>query len=154
MVYRKKLQHRTALARPKAEVVGVKKRDHARRATLHFTRTGHVAMLTKRPHYNGNDLSTDATRMSVLRNVIIAISAISLITFVALFGQLPALRKTPIGLLQRVLCIHIPTRLHAIDKTVTGGQVTNHGKSIGNYLFYEKNPIVLVSIGCWDAHLH
>ncbi|QIX02332.1 hypothetical protein AMS68_007849 [Peltaster fructicola] len=82
--------------------------------------------------------------MSVLRNVIIAIAAISFITFVALFGQLPALRKTPIGWLQRALCIYVPNRLHDVDRAVTGGRITQHGKSLGSYLFYEKNPIVLI----------
>jgi len=49
--------------------------------------------------------------MGVLRNIALAVFALSLITFIALFGQLPALRKTPIGWLQRALCLHLPNGL-------------------------------------------
>ena len=83
--------------------------------------------------------------MGVLRNIINAILAISLLTFVALFGQLPALRKTPIGWLQRALCIHVPNGLKRLDSSVTGGRITNRSKRLGHYLFYEQNPVVLVS---------
>lgn len=82
--------------------------------------------------------------MGVLRNIIIAVLAISFLTFVALFGQLPALRKTPIGWLQRILCIRFPNGLKRIDNSLTGGQITSRSQRLGNYLFYEKNPVVLI----------
>ena len=84
--------------------------------------------------------------MGIIRNILIAILVISLITFVALFGRLPALRKTPIGWLQRALCLHIPTTLKALDRNVTGGKLSIKGKKLGHYLFFQKNPIVLVSL--------
>ena len=84
--------------------------------------------------------------MGVLRNIAIAVLAISVITFVALFGSLPALRKTPIGWLQRLLCIRIPNGLKRLDVQVTGGHLSSKSKRLGQYLFYEKNPIVLVRI--------
>lgn len=68
--------------------------------------------------------------MGALRNIVIAIIAISLLTFVALFGQLPALRKTPIGWLQRVLCIHAPKGLKSLDGYATGGRITSKSQRL------------------------
>lgn len=85
------------------------------------------------------------SNMALLRNVVIFILAVSVITFIALFGQLPALRKTPIGYLQRLLCLHTPNTLKRFDQHISGGRLTEQSKIFGNYLFYEKNPIVLVS---------
>lgn len=79
-----------------------------------------------------------------VRNVAIFIGTVSFFTFVGLFGQLPALRRTPIGWLQRALCIHIPRTLRRIDDNLTGGEVSRHGSALGHYLFYRKNPVVLV----------
>ncbi|KAK5124878.1 hypothetical protein LTR85_001068 [Meristemomyces frigidus] len=82
--------------------------------------------------------------MGVLKNIAIGILTLSLLTFIALFGQLPALRKTPIGWLQRALCLHLPNGLRAIDGRATGGRITSHSKRLGRYLFYEQNPVVLI----------
>lgn len=84
--------------------------------------------------------------MAIIRNTLIGVLVISLITFVALFGRLPALRKTPIGWLQRLLCLHLPNTLKAIDRKATGGKLSVKGKKLGHYLFFQKNPIVLVSL--------
>jgi palmitoyltransferase ZDHHC4 len=84
--------------------------------------------------------------MSIFKNIVIAVLAISILTFIALFGQLPALRKTPVGWLQRALCVHLPNGLKAIDGKVTGGRVTRRSKTLGRYLFYERNPVVLVRL--------
>ena len=83
--------------------------------------------------------------MSVLQNVLLAILALSVLTFVVLFGQLPALRKTPIGWLQRALSIHFPNGIQRLDGWATGGRFTQLSRRLGHYLFYEKNPVVLVS---------
>ena len=82
--------------------------------------------------------------MGALKNVLVAILVLSLLTFIALFGQLPALRKTPIGWLQRALCLHLPNGLKYVDRRTTGGQLTTRSKRLGHYLFYEANPVVLV----------
>jgi hypothetical protein len=84
--------------------------------------------------------------MAVFRKILIAILVISLITFVALFGRLPALRRTPIGWLQRALCLHLPNTLKAVDQKTTGGKLSVKSKKLGQYLFFQKNPIVLVSL--------
>jgi hypothetical protein len=86
--------------------------------------------------------------MAVIRKILIGILVISLITFVALFGQLPQLRKTPIGWLQRALCLHLPNAIKAVDRKATGGRLSSRGKKLGQYLFYQKNPIVLVCLPC------
>ena len=92
--------------------------------------------------------------MGVLLNIAFVVAGISFITFVALFGQLPALRKTPIGWLQRLLCLHIPNGLRALDRSTTGGRVTIKSKRLGRYLFYEQNPIVLVRTPSSPLLLH
>jgi hypothetical protein len=84
--------------------------------------------------------------MAVIRKILIGILVISLMTFVALFGQLPQLRKTPIGWLQRALCLHIPNTIKAIDRKTTGGKLSSKGRKLGQYLFFQKNPIVLVCL--------
>jgi hypothetical protein len=84
--------------------------------------------------------------MGIIRKVLIGVLVISLITFVALFGQLPQLRKTPIGWLQRALCLHLPNAIKAVDRKTTGGRLSARGKKLGQYLFFQKNPIVLVCL--------
>ena len=84
--------------------------------------------------------------MGILRNIVIAVLAISFLTFVALFGQLPALRRTPVGWLYRLLCVHIPNAFRRLDVLITGGRINAQSKRLGNYLFYTQNPIVLVCL--------
>ncbi|KAK4901683.1 palmitoyltransferase swf1 [Elasticomyces elasticus] len=90
--------------------------------------------------------------MGALKNVLLAILVLSLLTFIALFGQLPALRKTPIGWLQRALCLHLPNSLKKVDRLATGGRVTSKSKRLGHYLFYEQNPVVLKCVAKSDHH--
>lgn len=82
--------------------------------------------------------------MDPLKKVLIAILVLSLLTFIVLFGQLPALRKTPIGWLQRALSVRLPNGLRFLDQKLTGGRVTGRAQRLSHYLLYEKNPIVLV----------
>lgn len=82
--------------------------------------------------------------MIPLRNLLIAVLAISFFTFVALFGRLPALRKTPIGWLQRLLCIRVPATFRRLDGSLTGGRLSRSLSSLETYLLYQKNPVVLV----------
>lgn len=102
--------------------------------------------------------------MIAFRNTVIVVLIISFFTFVALFGRLPALRytckiycwclyskqtltlnrKTPIGFLQRLLCLHIPDGFRNLDGKITGGRITRSSNRLTNYLLYEKNPIILI----------
>ena len=82
--------------------------------------------------------------MGTLQTVIIVILAISFLTFVAFFGRLPTFRNTPIGFLHRVLWIHIPKAFRLLDEWVTGGRISRTLTNCETYVFYKKNPIVLV----------
>ncbi|WPG98396.1 Hypothetical protein R9X50_00118600 [Acrodontium crateriforme] len=82
--------------------------------------------------------------MGLLHKIGVFVLAVSLVTFIALFGQLPALRSTPIGWIQRALCIHLPRGLKKLDGQLTGGAITTRSQRLGHYLFYEKNPVILV----------
>ncbi|KAF2210827.1 hypothetical protein CERZMDRAFT_112999 [Cercospora zeae-maydis SCOH1-5] len=86
--------------------------------------------------------------MALLRTLLIGVLLLSALTFVALFGQVPSLRRTPVGWLQRLLCIHAPTSLRRLDRVATGGRVTRKSKTLGTYLFYERNPVVLIIFLC------
>ncbi|KAK4580126.1 palmitoyltransferase swf1 [Recurvomyces mirabilis] len=82
--------------------------------------------------------------MTALKNILIAILVLSLLTFVVLFGQLPALRRTPIGWLQRLLCLRLPNGLRKVDRRLTDGRLTAGSTRFATWLFYEKNPVVLI----------
>lgn len=83
-------------------------------------------------------------KMSKLKKVLAVILIVSVLTFIALFGRLPALRRTPIGWLYRALCLHLPRGLKTVDRRATGGRVTLYSTSIFRYLFYTQNPVVIV----------
>lgn len=82
--------------------------------------------------------------MIAFRNTIILVVVISLFTFIALFGRLPALRKTPIGFSHRLLCIYIPNGFRRFDTRYTGGRMNTNLARLSNYLFHQKNPLVLL----------
>ncbi|KAF2149340.1 zf-DHHC-domain-containing protein [Myriangium duriaei CBS 260.36] len=82
--------------------------------------------------------------MELLVKVLIGVGVISGITFILLFGQLPALRKTPIGWLQRLLAVHIPYVFDTFDQRFTGGILVRSIRQLTNYLFYKRNPVVLI----------
>lgn len=60
-------------------------------------------------------------------------------------------RKTPIGVVNRLIWVKIPSGLLALDVTVTGGKMSSGLKRIGHYLMHENHPIVMV---CYDAISH
>ncbi|GFG04454.1 spinocerebellar ataxia type 10 protein domain protein [Aspergillus udagawae] len=82
--------------------------------------------------------------MGVLRTVAIAILGVSAFTFVALFGRLPALRKTPVGLLHRIICIHIPNVLLFLDSHLLGSRLSYCWNRSGTYILHENHPLVLI----------
>ncbi|KAL1960305.1 hypothetical protein VTO42DRAFT_8265 [Malbranchea cinnamomea] len=82
--------------------------------------------------------------MASLRSLLLGILFISFLTFVALFGRLPVLRKTPIGLLHHVVWIHAPRFLVLLDSAVTGGRCGRYARRTKNYLFHENHPLVLI----------
>lgn len=55
-------------------------------------------------------------------------------------------RRTPIGLLHRIIWIHIPNVFRALDVRLTGGRLSRWLKRTGDHLMNEKHPLVLVSL--------
>ncbi|EAW06483.1 DHHC palmitoyltransferase family protein [Aspergillus clavatus NRRL 1] len=82
--------------------------------------------------------------MGILGTLAISILGISLFIFIALFGRLPTFRKTPIGLLHRIICIHIPNGLISVDSYLLGGRLLFCWNRSGNYILHENHPLVLI----------
>jgi len=85
-----------------------------------------------------------STQMGVLTKILLVILVISSFTFIALFGRLPAFRRTPIGFLARLFCDYIPRWLYRFDYRLFGGRNTRTLRSLANYLFFKRNPLVLL----------
>ncbi|KAF2745291.1 zf-DHHC-domain-containing protein [Sporormia fimetaria CBS 119925] len=82
--------------------------------------------------------------MSVLRNLLIAVIALSSLTFIAFFGRLPAFRNTPIGFIHRLLIIHIPSSLRRLDVALTNGRITSGSCRLAHHLMHDKHPLVII----------
>ncbi|KAL9099472.1 MAG: hypothetical protein Q9163_005035 [Psora crenata] len=81
--------------------------------------------------------------MKPLKDIALLVLVLSSIVFIALFGRLPALRKTPIGLLHRALWYTVPAALRNIDSRLTGGFSGSFLRRVGHYLMDENHPLVL-----------
>ena len=53
-------------------------------------------------------------------------------------------RKTPIGLLNRLICNTLPGGLWKLDAALTGGRLAPAFRRLGIYLMDENHPLVLV----------
>ncbi|KAL6709882.1 palmitoyltransferase swf1 [Coniothyrium glycines] len=82
--------------------------------------------------------------MTLARTIIIFTVTVSLFTFVAFFGRLPAFRNTPVGLLHRLLVVRIPAALRSLDRKLTNGRITNGGSRLGNHLMHDKHPLIVI----------
>ncbi|KAL9138739.1 MAG: hypothetical protein Q9175_000005 [Cornicularia normoerica] len=82
--------------------------------------------------------------MNLLKKTVAAVLLLSFVVFVAFFGRLPALRKTPIGLLNRLICNTLPTGLWNLDAALTGGRLAPAFRRLGKYLMDENHPLVLI----------
>ncbi|KAK6507895.1 palmitoyltransferase swf1 [Arthrobotrys musiformis] len=98
-----------------------------------------------------------------LRDILVAILSLSFLVFVALFGHVPALRKTPIGWGHHFMWKTLPRWFTTADMKLTGGMMVRSVKGLFNYVMYEKHPLIqlfyigLVSgglylfyLGAWD----
>src|SRR5690606_19542731 len=94
------------------------------------------------PFYNKHPTPSNMT--SAAAQVLTIIGTISLLTFIALFGHVPSLRRTPIGYAHRLLLQHIPRWLVKLDRWVTNGTVTHSMSRLANHLMNDKHPTVLV----------
>ncbi|PGH17374.1 hypothetical protein AJ80_04829 [Polytolypa hystricis UAMH7299] len=82
--------------------------------------------------------------MEWLQEIALIVLSISFFTFVALFGRIPALRKTPIGLIYRIIWIHIPNFLGFLDTRLFGGLFVRGWNRTGRYLLHENHALVLI----------
>ncbi|KAJ9204742.1 hypothetical protein DTO164E3_1917 [Paecilomyces variotii] len=82
--------------------------------------------------------------MGTLRNVALIVLAISFATFVALFGRLPALKKTPVGFLYKIIWVYLPSGIAYVDSSLLGGRFLRFWRRSGRYLLRENHPLVLI----------
>ncbi|KAJ5168676.1 uncharacterized protein N7482_004270 [Penicillium canariense] len=82
--------------------------------------------------------------MGVLRTVALVILGISTFTFIALFGRLPAFRKTPIAFLYRLLWVYLPNGIAYLDSHLLGGWLVRAWSRSGRYVLHENHPLVLI----------
>jgi len=82
--------------------------------------------------------------MGALTTIVLIILGITFMTFVTFFGRLPTLRRTPIAWLYRLIWVHLPNGLQALDQRLTSGRVTSSCTRAGNFIMYDRHPTVLV----------
>lgn len=98
--------------------------------------------------------------MGAIRKLAIAVLLVSCVTFVALFGRLPAFRyvslyipsnlpltsgrRGPVGVLHRLIWTKFPGYLRVLDSHFTGGRFGPFLSRSGHYLMDENHPLVLV----------
>ncbi|KAH6610619.1 hypothetical protein Trco_000639 [Trichoderma cornu-damae] len=82
--------------------------------------------------------------MDPLKKIILVILAISFMVFVTFFGRLPALRKTPVAWLYRLIWIHFPGLVLSIDQALTSGRVTRSLAWIYNRLMHDRHPTIVI----------
>ncbi|KAK4155686.1 Palmitoyltransferase SWF1 [Chaetomidium leptoderma] len=82
--------------------------------------------------------------MGTIATIALVVLGISFMVFVTFFGRLPALRRTPISWLHKLLWIHLPNGLLALDQRLSGGRVTASCTRFGSYIMYDRHPTVLI----------
>ncbi|KAJ6069900.1 hypothetical protein N7499_011787 [Penicillium canescens] len=82
--------------------------------------------------------------MGAFRTVGLVILGISAFTFIALFGRLPAFRKTPVAFLHRLLWVYLPNGIAVVDNRLFGGRVVRCWTRSGSYVLKENHPLVLI----------
>ncbi|KAG6002500.1 hypothetical protein E4U43_001105 [Claviceps pusilla] len=82
--------------------------------------------------------------MISLKWAIIGVLSVSFAVFVTFFGKLPALRRTPIGFLHRLIWIHIPNALLSIDNKLTSGTLSSSVSRFGHFLMHDRHPSIVI----------
>ncbi|KAJ4160488.1 palmitoyltransferase swf1 [Fusarium falciforme] len=82
--------------------------------------------------------------MSSFKTIILLILFISFMVFVAFFGRLPALRRTPIAFLYKVIWVYIPNGVLGVDNILTGGRIYKYLSRFGNYMVHERHWTVVI----------
>ncbi|KAG5995319.1 hypothetical protein E4U52_000132 [Claviceps spartinae] len=82
--------------------------------------------------------------VSTFKWAIIGVLAVSFAVFVTFFGRLPALRRTPIGFLHRLIWIHVPNLLLSVDRKLTSGRITSSVSRFGHFLMHDRHPSIVI----------
>ncbi|KAM7204887.1 DHHC palmitoyltransferase domain containing protein [Naviculisporaceae sp. PSN 640] len=82
--------------------------------------------------------------MGLIATIALVILGISFMTFVTFFGRLPALRRTPIAWLHKLIWVYLPNGIYALDERLTSGRVTTSCSRFANYMMYDKHPTILI----------
>ncbi|KAK4135020.1 zf-DHHC-domain-containing protein [Trichocladium antarcticum] len=82
--------------------------------------------------------------MGTIATIALVVLAISFMVFVTFFGRLPALRRTPIAWLYRLIWVRLPNGVVCLDQRLSGGRVTGSCARFGNYMMYDQHPTVLI----------
>ncbi|KAK4128081.1 zf-DHHC-domain-containing protein [Parathielavia appendiculata] len=82
--------------------------------------------------------------MGVIAKIALFALGISFFIFVTFFGRLPALRRTPIAWLHRLIWVHLPNGAVSLDERLTGRRVTSSCTRFFNYMMYDRHPTVLI----------
>lgn len=53
-------------------------------------------------------------------------------------------RNTPIGFLNRLFMLHIPSFLRRLDVKLTNGRITSGSSRLGHHLMHDKHPVIVV----------
>ncbi|AEO63970.1 uncharacterized protein THITE_2043159 [Thermothielavioides terrestris NRRL 8126] len=82
--------------------------------------------------------------MGTLATIALVVLGISFMVFVTFFGRLPALRRTPIAWLHKLLWVHLPNGILSLDQRLSGGRVTTSCVRFANFMMYDRHPTVLI----------
>ncbi|PHH75206.1 hypothetical protein CDD80_2536 [Ophiocordyceps camponoti-rufipedis] len=82
--------------------------------------------------------------MASFKWAVIFVLSLSFFVFVTFFGRLPALRRTPVGGLHRLLWIHVPAALCALDDRLTSGRLTRWLLSFGSFMLHDRHPTIVI----------
>ncbi|KAJ5899451.1 hypothetical protein N7495_004195 [Penicillium taxi] len=82
--------------------------------------------------------------MGTLQTVALVVLSISLFVFIALFGRLPAFRKTPIAFLHLALTTYIPNGFAFVDSSLFGGLLIRVLTRMGSYILHDNHPLILL----------
>ncbi|KAK8098059.1 uncharacterized protein PG998_013545 [Apiospora kogelbergensis] len=82
--------------------------------------------------------------MGVIAKIAAGVLTISFLTFVAFFGRIPALRRTPVAWLHRALMVHLPNAFLFLDRRFASGRVAASLSRFGHATFYGRHPTILI----------
>ena len=82
--------------------------------------------------------------MGTIATIATVVLFIFLMTFIAFFGRLPALRRTPIAWLHRCIWVYLPNGVLALDQILTSGRATSSCARFGRFIANDRHPTILI----------